>query len=240
MNDRKVAIDPLAWDSDFFGFPVARLGFHGELVLADAIIGLKVTNTRLAYLDVDADDTRMRLEAEKLGGRFVGRRVELITHQLDRLMPDGVEELSRNPDEADRRMVRALASASGELSRFRIDPGITDQQFTALYDIWIANSMAGRHNEAVLVNRVEGKVGGMISIAMKNDIGVIGLFAVDAAHRGRGLGRNLLQGAVAWAAQHGGSSVRVTTQGENAGALAAYEAADFDVERMSDTFHFWI
>ena len=52
MNDWKIAIDPLAWDSDFFGFPVARLAFHGELVLADAIIGLKVTNTRLAYLDV--------------------------------------------------------------------------------------------------------------------------------------------------------------------------------------------
>jgi len=240
MTAQDIAIEPLEWDSDFFGFPVARLTFHGKLTLDDAIAELRVAKTRRAYLDVDGDHTSLREKAEKLGGRFVGRRVELVTHQLDRLMPEGVEELSHNPDEADRRMVRSLALASGELSRFRIDPGITDQQFTALYDIWIENSMAEGHDQAVLVTRVAGTVGGMISISMKDGVGVIGLFAVHAAHRGRGLGSELLRGAVVWTAEHRGSAVQVTTQGENAGALAAYDSADFSIERISDTFHFWI
>ena len=44
MTAQDIAIEPLEWDSDFFGFPVARLTFHGKLTLDDAIAELRVSD----------------------------------------------------------------------------------------------------------------------------------------------------------------------------------------------------
>ena len=151
-----------------------------------------------------------------------------------------VEAIAREPSSADRAALFQLALASGKLSRFRIDPGFAPGRFEALYRAWIDNSISGRYADAVLVVRAGPRIVGMITLSAKDETGTIGLFAVDDDFRGRGLGGKLLRGALAWFAGRGCRQARVATQNANTGALAAYRATGFSIDRSANTYHFWI
>lgn len=240
MNGPGVSIESLAWDSEFFGFPVVRLVPGGERAIDEAVAQLRADGTRLAYLDLDLTEDTTKERALNLGARWVGTRVELVTRELDVARPDDVFLLGHHPDAEDLRALHELAIASGERSRFRIDPDITEQQFHRLYGLWIERGISGGPRDAVLIAREGGSISAMISIAMKDGVGVIGLFAVGAEYRGRGLGGRLLRGALGWSKQNGASSVRVATQADNVGALATYDASKFTIVHQTNTFHFWI
>ncbi len=68
----------------------------------------------------------------------------------------------------------------------------------------------------------------------------IGLLAVGAEYRGRGLGTALLQAVDEWAVGRGLSSVSVVTQLENEAACRLYERAGFRVDRIDQVCHFWL
>jgi GNAT superfamily N-acetyltransferase len=81
----------------------------------------------------------------------------------------------------------------------------------------------------VLVAEVEGRVLGMITIqllvstAEGGDSGLVEDLVVDAAHRGAGLGRRLLDAAVEWARARGAARVQLLADRENAPALGFYD-----------------
>lgn len=235
-----VTVTPLPWDSEFFGFPVARLLTGGASALAEAVGRLHDDGVRLAYLELDQEDSVAAREAIRLGGRLVDQRVELAANPRPAPGAADVEIIGTEVSQTDREALRQLAFASGEMSRFRTDPGIPAGRFEALYETWINNSIARRYADAVLVLRATSQIAGMITLASWNRVATIGLFAVDGRFRGRGLGRRLLEQAFAWAHDRDCVSLRVATQGDNAGALAAYRSVGFAVDRTADTYHFWI
>ena len=78
---------------------------------------------------------------------------------------------------------------------------------------------------------------GLITLQAKAGIGSIGLIAVDAAFRGRGLGTALIRAALEWCAGRGCSIVEVVTQGRNLAATRLYESNGFAVSALANVWH---
>jgi len=52
---------------------------------------------------------------------------------------------------------------------------------------------------------------------------------IDPAHRGRGLGRAVMQAAEAWTAEHGGTRVGLSVMGPNTVARSLYDSLGYEV-----------
>ncbi|MCS6772452.1 MAG: GNAT family N-acetyltransferase, partial [Kiritimatiellae bacterium] len=70
-------------------------------------------------------------------------------------------------------------------------------------------------------------------------VGQIGLFAVSAPARGRGIGRHLLNAAIQWFAERDCRAVDVVTQGSNVAAQRIYQRHGFVTRDVSVWLHKW-
>ena len=239
-----VSFDLLAWDSDVFGFPVARVrdSIDSADSLSRAIDQLKDRSVRLAYYSFPWDDVGLRAIAQEQGGRMVDRKVTYAAECSEIVARDaspGVEVVRYDAGEPDATLIR-LARQSGEFSRFRTDPAVEPRVFEHIYDSWIRNSVSRAIAADVFVARVDGRTAGLVTVGERCDRGDIGLLAVDASARRRGVGRALVARARDWTMSRGMRAAQVVTQGENTAACALYEACGYRAERMLAVFHFWL
>jgi len=235
------SVQQLPWDSDLMGFPVGRvepacLGMTapGELRAACRSLGL-----RLAYIAVPWADSLLRDEASALGAELVDQKI-IYSRGFDaaeRHMPEALhsfEGMEATPE------LESLALASGAHSRFRTDPRMAASVFPKLYLTWIRRSVRREIADVVLVATRSEILAGMVTVASREDHAEIGLLAVREAFRGQGIGRQLIEGAEAWAALHGVEAMTVATQGANVAACALYGAMGYNVAQMQAMYHFWI
>jgi ribosomal protein S18 acetylase RimI-like enzyme len=93
----------------------------------------------------------------------------------------------------------------------------------------------------VLVARDEGRAVGFVTcdVDAATNWGSIGLLGVDESARGRGVGRALTQGALAWFAQRALPGVTVITQGRNVVAQRLYQRCGFVTRSVRLYYHKW-
>lgn len=134
-----------------------------------------------------------------------------------------------------------LAIASGWSSRFRRDPRLPAAQADALYEIWIRRSLAGEIADQVFAWCDPGSEQplGFVTVALHEGMGTIGLIAVAAAARGRGIGARLVDTALRHAAARGARRFEVVTQGANQEACRLYLRCGFELKQQSRIFHVW-
>jgi mycothiol synthase len=179
------------------------------------------------------DEPGAAIAAEEAGFRLADVRVELGR-------PSAGDEASalRPAQPADEQPLRRMARANHRITRFYADPGFADERCDDLYETWIARSLEG-WADAVLVAGAEGRPEGYASLHAHTGSGSIGLIGVDPAARGRGLGRALVLGAVAWCRERGLPEVTVVTQGRNVPALRTFEGCGFRTTDARLWFHKW-
>jgi dTDP-4-amino-4,6-dideoxy-D-galactose acyltransferase len=236
--------DILPWDTDVFGFPVARFrdSVRSAESLARAIELLRDRAVHLAYYAFPWDDAGLRDIARAQGGRLVDRKVtySAACSEIVAEPPSaGVDVVRYEPDEPDETLIR-LARQSGEYSRFRTDPRVEPRVFEHIYDAWIRNSANRTMADDVFVARIDGITAGLVTVGERCGRGDIGLLAVDARARRRGVGRALVARARDWTLSRGMSAAQVVTQGENTAACALYEACGYRAEQVLAVFHFWL
>lgn len=105
-------------------------------------------------------------------------------------------------------------------------PRSPDERCDDLYETGIARSLDG-WADAVLVADADGEPAGYVSLHAGTDAGSIGLIGVKPEKRSRGLGHELVRGAVRWSAEHSRQMVTVATQGRNIAALRTFESCGF-------------
>jgi ribosomal protein S18 acetylase RimI-like enzyme len=116
-----------------------------------------------------------------------------------------------------------------------------DGVFRTLYDIWIRRSCRGEIATGVIEARSNDEgLDGMVTVAVEGEVGSIGLIAVHARARGRGLGRALVREAERLMRSRGARKATVVTQGANGGACRLYEACGYGVIAASSVHHFWV
>lgn len=238
------SIQLLGWDSDFFGFRVAKIipSQLNRIELDDVLCQLRSDRINLAYWASDPDDDESQSAAQVAGLFLADKKVTYVKNITSFVMPyfehDETIEVYRDTDlNAD---LVSLALQSGLYSRFRIDPKIPVEKFEQLYGLWIEKSVNKTIAEAVLIRKIAGKIVGMVTVGVKNNRGDIGLIAVDESARGMKIGEKLVNAALHWSVVKGHKTVQVVTQGVNEAACKLYEKCGYHNEKTENIYHIWL
>lgn len=234
----------LAWDTSFFGFPVARVDCDemSALELGDIIKNCNDADIKLLYLFVNHNDDKSVLILNDAEAEIVDYKV---TYVMD-LVPSTLEcredcDLRVEKATETTLQLESLALQSGEFSRFRIDSKFPPFSFERLYKLWLSNSLNGLIAKDVLVVRNEGgKESGLLTLGQKNGIADIGILAVDNEVRGKGIGRQLIAAAQRIAISDKYKQMQVVTQSNNKLACGFYERCGFEVAKEERVYHLWL
>lgn len=227
----------LEWDSAFWGATIGR------------VVGDELTDERREAVDdwarensVDclyflsrSNDPRTIEVAESAGFRLMDVRVEL-TQPLE--LGESIASI-RGQRAADLPTLCVIARASHEVTRFFADPHFADEQCRKLYEVWIERSCEG-WADAVLVADLDGRPEGYVTCHLGDgSTSSIGLIAVSENLRLRGLGSDLVLGALGWCYEHGATALSVVTQGANVPAQRLFQRCGFRTASVGLWFHKW-
>jgi dTDP-4-amino-4,6-dideoxy-D-galactose acyltransferase len=220
---------PLAWDSAFFGFPIAQLTARrlDEDGLAAAVAACRASGIRCAYLLLEGDDAHGSELAQAAG--FVLRDVRLTFERPLSGEPTAAAGAAAAIAPArphQRTALETLAREAFAHTRFLDDPGFPPPRSRELYAAFVRRGLDDAPRRHTLTD-ADG--GGFVVCRIDREAGVgaIELIAVDAARRGRGLGAALVTAALADFADAGLSGATVATQAANVASQCLYQRAGF-------------
>ncbi len=233
----------LAWDSDFFGYRIARLTVNqlNPQLAEQAIQWCKSNAIDCLYFLAEADDQATVKMAETYQFHFVDIRLTLERH-IDSLLntQSNVRVAGVRPVKLDDiPALRAIAGNSYHNTRFYHDSHISKSLCDALYETWIEKSCNG-YADRVFVAELQGQLVGYISCNMVDQFeGQIGLVGVGPDAQGKGIGSNLVNSALIWFAEQGAKQAGVVTQGRNVQGQRLYQRAGFITKSVQLWYHHW-
>ncbi len=232
-------VQRLGWDSDFFGFPIARLrDEEPEIEAIDRADHFCESNgicCLYALVSAAKPFTIQRLCSA--GYRWVDIRLTLRADISKRCEPLEVRARLATPDDIP--ALRGIAAVSHRDGRFYADPCFPRERCDAFYAQWIENSVLGFEDAVLIVDDADGPVGYVTCKLRDAGRGQIGLFAVAERARGQGIGRALLESAEAWFSGRDCTCVDVVTQGANVAAQRIYQRNGFITQDVQIWLHKW-
>lgn len=230
----------LEWDSDFFGFSVARArdDLRPDMV-PQLLAECEAKAIRCLYFLADLGNADILAILERHGFELKDVRVTLRHPQPTSAGPPDSGVRPVVPADVD--TLRWIARISHRDSRFYFDSGFPRDRCDDLYDTWITKSCCAGYADLVLVLPDSvGKAAGYVTCSIISpQRGQFGLVAVAPEVRGTGAGRRLIQAALAWFARQGAVEVITVTQGRNAPAIRAYERCGFITDGLQLWYHRW-
>lgn len=235
MNESRIR--RLPWDSDFFGFEVGRLDVSTGVTLDQIREAVNASECRCLYMFVpnewysgacDPDSSRRMLSA------MGACRYDVRTTYAKAIVPLASLDMGDVALEITSRL-ETLAITSGKYSRFFKDERLRPF-FNDLYKEWLKKDFL---NGRVFIHRFADEIDGITTVSCNEGSGTIGLVAVDAKSRGRGIATTLLQNVDTWLWSKDIKTVAVTTQGENIAARRLYEKTGFTVVSQVEVWHVW-
>ena len=229
----------LDWDSGFFGFPIGRARTDLQPQMLPGLMKeCEEKRVRCLYLLADPGNPEMLAALEYHG--FGLKDVRLTLRHPDPVSGGARGSGVRPAGPADLDALRRIARLSHHDSRFYFDSGFPRERCDDLYDVWISKSCCNGYADAVLVTEFEGRASSYVTCSMVGARrGQIGLLAVAPETRGTGVGRQLIQAALAWFGQRGAEDAITVTQGRNVAAVRAYERTGFVMESLQFWYHRW-
>jgi GNAT superfamily N-acetyltransferase len=171
------AVEPLAWDSAFFGVPMGRIGTLVvdpaanvrqvlSLLLDEAMQVARERGLEHLAARADAEDLEAIQALEERGFRLMDN---LVTYMFD-CRRDRVAEVRRfNPIRhyrpEDREGVLAVAAQmfTAYAGRFMRDPSLDAAATRRFYQEWVANACAGPMADSILVSVRRGRIVGFLT-----------------------------------------------------------------------------
>jgi dTDP-4-amino-4,6-dideoxy-D-galactose acyltransferase len=220
-------VESVPWDSEFFGFPVGKLSVDSNSSLSEikkSIDGFEVCYVFSAFpLENDINT----FQDEKV---------------IFQICLNDLKQITENPIvfglQQDFEKLVPLALASGEFSRFRMDPKFA-LFFERLYTEWLAKSLNRVIADEVLVYQKENRHAGFITFKRNTENVEIGLIAIDKDFRGQGIGSSLINAAFNYTSFDGFRHLTVATQRRNEGAINFYKKNGFTEVGSTFVYHLW-
>lgn len=226
------------WDSEFFGI---RIGSVSATALTTAGADevdrwANAHGVRCLYLFADATDAATRNEAEARGYQLMDTRVTYAapTGRTSNRHQPADAGTARVAAAADLPALKAIARASHENTRFYRDPRFGRDRCAALYERWIERSCDAWADRVFVV----GGVGDPLGYATIHG-GVLGLVAVRADMRRRGVGYALLSAISTWLAEAGTPTFRALTQHDNQASRRMLEGMGGQLDSITVAYHRW-
>jgi len=230
----------LAWDTEFFGFRVAR-------VIGDTLTTAKAAaidrwclqqGIRCLYFFSRPDDPETSAVAESHTYHLVDVR---ITFHCPHPSSSGQSaDVVRSASASDIEQLLALARANSGDSRFSFDVRFPKDAGARLHERWIENNWR-EEMSAIFVVGPPGRPLGYISCetSLGQTFGRIGLLGVAPEARNGGVGMALVRHALGWFARQGCEQVKVVTQARNVVAQRLYQRAGFLTDQVRLCYHKW-
>jgi dTDP-4-amino-4,6-dideoxy-D-galactose acyltransferase len=232
----------LHWDSDCFGFNVARIIplDIGDARLASILHELRANNYHMVYWDVPSEYRKVISMAQKHGGILVDEKVTYVKQISNAIHATQSHSYVIAPyllTEPEPTLI-SLALESGVYSRFKRDPSFPTELWEKLYTRWITRAVRKEIAWEVLVVKDAGDVLGVVTLGAKEKRGVVGLLGVAPKSRGKGIGTILISAGERCFAEHGYADVQIVTQRANKAACRLYESCEYQIETIDSIFHF--
>jgi dTDP-4-amino-4,6-dideoxy-D-galactose acyltransferase len=239
-------VQPLDWDTRFWGFPVARV--RGDSLTEQ---GLAMVNqwcrdngTRCLFFLSRLDDATTTNLAEDYGFRLVDVRMTYVHKgrasilSSDRADSGGIAIRFSRPEDVP--ALQEIAGDSYQFTRFYYDVNFPRQLCRSLYETWIKVSCEG-YADVVLVAALDDQPVGYVSchIDRAQSSGRIGLVGVSNQAQNRGVGQAMVVKALEWFQTQGAQEVEVTTQGRNCAAQRLYQISGFVTKSVGLWYHKW-
>jgi dTDP-4-amino-4,6-dideoxy-D-galactose acyltransferase len=230
------------WDSGFFGYNIASVKPSGLINsdLVTVIKDLRKKNVKLIYFFVNHDDEISNKSIKNASGFLVDEKVTFCTKIIKQNVISGSDFVVPYNLNYSSEKLKLLALQSGAFSRFNIDSNFHNNEYQKLYLEWIEKSVRKEISDIVLVYKEENDEKGFITLAVRNDIGSIGLIAVDEKERGKSIGKKLVNEAFIYFIERNIESVEVVTQKANDGACKFYKSLGFEIKSIVNVYHLWI
>lgn len=233
----RFSFDLLEWDSVFFGFPVARVR-EGLGLISCAEVAQLMSENGIELLYWGSPD-RLPREWDLC---YVGTQVTFeaaISQKLLTKSQDAELQIEPFPERRASKELRMLAYEAGWSSRFQCDARIAPSEFVRLYDTWIDRSCRGEIASAVFVAKIGEQVVGFVTLQSQDEVMQVGLIAIAATHRGRGIGSALLRYGGEYGVCDGCKILRMVTQANNKSAVRLCENLGMKLVRTRHWYHVW-
>ena len=235
-------LEILEWDSNFFGYPVAKINATGLKAeeLTEIINEAKEKKIRLIYLFANPADSVSLHAAGVNDARLVDQKVTFhikINDTVISTTDPNIEQFERSYPTS--RLI-SLSLQSGLYSRYRIDTEFRNNEFEKLYLAWIENSVNKKIADHTLIFREAGVELGVITLKIKDGYGEIGLIAVDENSRGKAIGMKLTAAVINLLHENKITDLHVATQLGNTLACNFYKKAGFTGIKTENIYHIWI
>lgn len=235
----------LEWDSEHFGFPVARVVDSGLDRDAAGRVDewCRANEVRCIYFLADAEDADTSRVAAESGFRVVDFRL-VIRRALEGLAEPHLGGLAgmevREAAEADLGHLREIASVSHRGSRFYFDTGFPDARCAALYEAWIDRGFADPDRN-LWIATLEGTPAGyqVVGPAAPDGIRRLELLAVDPNRHCRGIGAALILSAMGTLRSEGAGETWTILSARNVPSIRLHERVGFLTERVQAWHHKW-
>ncbi|ALB61234.1 Lipopolysaccharide biosynthesis protein RffC [Cronobacter condimenti 1330] len=214
------SIEPLEWESQFFGLDSAIVRFSDSAPLLD-VAQLAVWPRVQAKVPAARSDLLDGLST--LGFQLVEGEVDFALTLAHDAPADDVQAVTATTDDIP--LLRDAAAQAFALSRFRA-PWYMPDASGRFYAQWVENAVKGAFDHECLILRTpQGVLRGFVTLrALNEQEARIGLLA------GRGAGEALMQAARQWCVTRGLYTLRVATQAGNRAALRRYIASGGNIE----------
>jgi ribosomal protein S18 acetylase RimI-like enzyme len=248
----------LAWDSEQFGFPAARLDLlvaSGDRTDATIIKRDLVSETVLACGNRGIRHLTARVDAADLSSIEALRRnnFDLIdgiqTFSFRMPLAAAFERGNHSFDlrlfrESDLPQVRELARRAYIHDRFHADSAIDTETADRINETWVVNSCLGHMADAVIIASAGDRVLGYVTCRIDKEAtrvlgigcGEIGMVATASGARNGGVASAATVAALEWFSLQGISFVEVGTQLRNIAAARLYERCGFRLAAASLTW----
>ncbi|MDX7989018.1 dTDP-4-amino-4,6-dideoxy-D-galactose acyltransferase [Xenorhabdus sp. 12] len=230
-------LEPLAWDSQFFGLSTARL--HPLLATspdAVAITAEQLDEYALVQAKIPAQQTAIIDGLSGLG-------FSLVEGEADLLLPIEPKELVGlsaekhqvtefiNAKPQDIPALKAVAAHVFKASRFR-EPWYQPGDSGRFYAAWVEKAVLGTFDhECLLINDEYGQLKGFVTLRNLGGYEArIGLLAAVPGNHHQGIGKKLMSAAQLWCQNHQIQRLRVATQISNITALRLYTRRGATIE----------
>lgn len=233
----------LDWDSTFFGYQVVKIlpPNLNQDELKNLLTKLNNLNIKLVYWFVDPNDEISKKAAKYNNGFLADEKITYTinpsNYNFQKIDSQYFQSYLHKPLNEN---VLSLASQSGFYSRYRQDKKFIHNEFIRLYTTWIERSLNGKIAKDVIIYVNDDIEVGLVTLQVKGNYGSIGLLAVDKKHRGKSIGKQLINAALIKFKSYGINEVKVKTQKKNTAACKFYEKIGFVKESIQNIYHFWL
>jgi dTDP-4-amino-4,6-dideoxy-D-galactose acyltransferase len=232
-------IEKLEWDSQFFGYPVAKVEIFNESLGETKLLfrQIKKEKFRLCYFFVKPENKAINNFIHENGGILIDKKTTLFKKTENHISFFNdiveIESLQINND------LKTLALIAGSFSRFKLDRNFEPNEFERLYTEWISKSLKKEFAIKTFIAEEYSKAIGLITLAQKDNIASIGLVAVNENYLGRKIGSDLVRKVDSVAFSLGFETIQVATQFQNIAAIKLYEKCNFKIENITNIYHLW-